>query len=193
MGRKLMIRYKFKFFHSVQLSIACKTKSPHASHGHSTACVHSPPPRTATHCTLDSPHGGNIRRWGLGRACRARPRDPRPERTAERQAVSRPTTHRSRTPFAPFTPSSEIHTSIGAACHSRLGIHRPFKLRALPNAHFAPTPRSRLVQRLAMRLAHSTVRLLHAAPIRKSSGRIPSVPHATAHDHRSHRMAQSQD
>ena len=193
MGRKLMIRYKFKFFHSVQLSIACKTKSPHASHGHSTACVHSPPRTASTLHTRQptrQPHGGNIRRWGLGRACRARPRDPRPERTAERQAVSRPTTHRSRTPF---TPSSEIHTSIGAARHSRLGIHRPFKLRALPNAHFAPTPRSRLVQRLAMRLAHSTVRLLHAAPIQKSSGRIPSVPHATAHDHRSHRMAQSQD
>ena len=48
-------------------------------------------------------------------------------------------------------------------------------------------------QRLAVRLAHR-YRLLHTAPIRKTtSGRIPSVPHATAHDHRSNRMAQSQE
>ena len=141
-------------------------------------CVLSP--RTARAHTRQPRHAGAIGARDLGT----------PARSGQRQADSRPTTHRSRTPF---TPSSEIHMSIGAACHSRLGIHRPFKLRALPNAHFAPTPRSRLVQRLAMRLAHSTVRLLHAAPIRKSSGRIPSVPHATAHDHRSHRMAQSQD
>ena len=65
-----------------------------------------------------------------------------PARSPERTATgdSRPTTHRSRTPF---TPSSEIHTSIGAARHSRLGIHRPF--RARPHAHFASTQRSRLV------------------------------------------------